>query len=98
MAEIQQATRSQNLSGFTLFEHPGKGWQMSVRRQNEAGWDVKMIPAEQAAVILALLENSGHPDGPWQVRGFRSDDDAILAANRAARERLTRALLAWTPE
>jgi|KBSMisStaDraftv2_1062788.scaffolds.fasta_scaffold00065_13 hypothetical protein len=59
--------RQPQISGFTLFENPGKGWQMSVRRQGEAGWDVSRVTAEQAAVILSLLEISGHPDGPWEV-------------------------------
>jgi len=59
--------RQPQISGFTLFEHPGKGWQMSVRRKSESGWDVKIIPAEQAAMVLSMLEASGHPDGPWTV-------------------------------
>jgi len=59
--------RQPGISGFTLFEHPGKGWQMSVRRDGETGWDVSIIPAEQAAVVLSMLEASGHPDGPWKV-------------------------------
>lgn len=61
-------SRSSELSGFTLFHHPGKGWQMSVRRKQESGWDVKIIPDEQAAVILSMLETSGYPDGPWSVK------------------------------
>lgn len=61
--------RNPNLSGFTLFYHPGKGWQMSVRREGEPGWCVSPnIPEEQAQSIFSLLETSGHPDGPWTVR------------------------------
>lgn len=59
--------RQPQISGFTLFENPGKGWQMSVRRQGEHGWDVKPVTAEQATVILSLLEASGHPDGPFEI-------------------------------
>lgn len=60
--------RSRELTGFTLFHHRGKGWQMSVRREGEREWDIKIIPDEQAATILGMLETSGHPDGPWTVK------------------------------
>jgi len=59
--------RQPQISGFTLFENPGKGWQMSVRRRDEKGWSVSHITPEQASVILSMLEASGHPDGPWKV-------------------------------
>lgn len=59
--------RSQRLTGFTLFEHHGRGHQMSTRRDGESGWSVTIIPDEQAAVILSMIETSGHPDGPWSV-------------------------------
>jgi len=63
------------ISGFTLFEHPGKGWQMSVRRVDERGWSISIISAEQAAVILSMLEASGHPDGPWKVaQGYLQEE------------------------
>jgi hypothetical protein len=62
------AHRPREIRGFTLFHHPGRGWQMSVRRKDEAGWDVKIIPDEQARAILSMLETSGHPDGPWSVK------------------------------
>lgn len=60
--------RSQTLTGFTLFFHHPKGWQMSVRRENEQGWDVGFIDEDKARAVLALLANSGHPDGPWTVK------------------------------
>lgn len=59
--------RPQTIEGFTLFQHYGKGWQMSVRRKGEAGWDVNIVTEEQAEAVLSMLERSGHPDGPWTV-------------------------------
>jgi hypothetical protein len=56
------------LSGFTLFHHPGKGWQMSTRREGQSGWSVSIIPDRQAEAVLSMLETSGHPDGPWSVK------------------------------
>lgn len=94
--------RSQNLTGFTLFYHIGKGWQMSVRRQNETGWDVGIIDDEKAQAVLSILEHSGHPDGPWIVKSSHAAPDravpssmAPLAAHRKAQERLRAALAAW---
>lgn len=86
MTEV--AHRSRQLDGFTLFYHPGRGWQMSVRRKDESGWDVKIIPDEQAAVILALLETSGHPDGPWNVKQRRCLETALAELDAAIRERI----------
>lgn len=58
------------ITGFTLFyTYPVKnGWQMSVQRKDEPGWSITMIPEEQARIVLDLLKNSGHPDGPWELK------------------------------
>lgn len=61
-------SRSGQLTAFTLFVHPGKGWQMNTRREDENAWSITTIPDEQAAAILSMLETSGHPDGPWTVK------------------------------
>lgn len=87
MTEV--AHRSRELQGFTLFYHPGRGWQMSVRRKDEPGWDVKIIPDDQAAAILGILETSGHPDGPWivsELRDLETDLHALAAMLRALTE------------
>ncbi len=92
--------RSRELTGFTLFYHDPKGWQMSVRRENEQGWDVGFIDEEKARAVLSILENSGHPDGPWTVKTMDVRPDrpnSDLAANRAAQARLKAALAAWIP-
>jgi hypothetical protein len=69
--------RPREISGFTLFyqnsvytksdgtKTDGPGFQMSVRRKGEDGWDMKIIPEAEAMKVFRLLENSGHPDGPW---------------------------------
>lgn len=73
-----KAYRPREITGFTLFYQASQytradgtvkepGFQMSVRRKEEDGWDVKMITPEQASVIFRLLETSGHPDGPWTL-------------------------------
>lgn len=71
--------RPREISGFTLFyqssvytkadgtKSDGPGFQMSVRRKGEEGWDVSIIPEEDAMKVFRLLENVGHPDGPWQL-------------------------------
>lgn len=78
--------RPREISGFTLFyqssvytkadgtKTDGPGFQMSVRRKGEDGWDVKIIPEEEAMKVFRLLENVGHPDGPWKLTdGMRAD-------------------------
>lgn len=60
--------RSGKLTGFTLFMHPGKGWQMSTQREGEHGYSISIIPDEDAQAILSLLQASGHPDGPYAVK------------------------------
>jgi hypothetical protein len=65
------------LSGFTLFRHPGKGWQMSTQREGFSGWSVTIIPDEQAAVALSMIEAT---DGPWRVRAAR---DVPVGESRA---------------
>lgn len=65
--------RPREISGFTLFWNGDKregrepGWQMSVNRKGEPGWDVQRISEDQAKAIFALLISSGHPDGSWTV-------------------------------
>lgn len=65
--------RSTEISGFTLFwngdRREGKtpGWQMSVRRKGEEGWDVSRIDDAQAQSVFSILQHSGHPDGPWKL-------------------------------
>lgn len=98
MREIEVAAghRSQTLTGFTLFYQPTKqAWQMSVRRDKETGWDVGTIDEAKAQTILALLENSGHPDGPWTVKASDAKSIDLVAANRAAQARLSSALARW---
>lgn len=87
------AHRPRAISGFTLFWSDSKydngkdppkvpGWQMNVRRKGENGWDCKQITDEQAQAILSMLENSGHPDGPWTVKQretWASLDGPVLA-------------------
>lgn len=76
--EAIKAHRPREITGFTLFYNESKytkadgtlvepGFQMSVRRKDENGWDVQRITKEQASVVFRLLENSGHPDGPWTL-------------------------------
>lgn len=80
--ETAAGFRSRELQGFTLFLHEGRGWQMSVRRVGENGWDVKIIPEEDAQRILALLGPVDHPDGPFRVISAEAND--FLAAVKAA--------------
>lgn len=55
------------LSGFTLFHHPGKGWQLSTREYGEDGWVVRTsFPDDKAQKILRLVGELV-PDGPPQV-------------------------------
>lgn len=78
--------RPREISGFTLFyqssvytkadgtKTDGPGFQMSVRRKGEDGWDVQIIPEEDAMKVFRLLQNIGHPDGPWKLTdGMKSD-------------------------
>lgn len=90
--------RSQNLTGFTLFYHDPKGWQMSVRRKGEVGWDVGLIDEEKAQAVLSILGHSGHPDGPWIVKSNHAvpvPSDAVIEAYGKAQERLRAALALW---
>lgn len=65
--------RSSKLTGFTLFMHPGKGWQMSTQREGEHGYSISIIPDEDAQAILSMLQASGHPDGPYVVNSYTPD-------------------------
>lgn len=100
------------LSGFTLFEHRGRGWQMSVRPKGEAGWIVKVIPDEQARAILSQLEhdprfaaaNYGRGPGMPAVADqrvenqARRDELAYLKAAEEARRAHTAAIRALMPQ
>jgi hypothetical protein len=71
--------RPREISGFTLFwqssvytkadgqKTDGPGFQMSIRRKGEDGWDVRIISEEEAMRVFNLLRNIGHPDGPWEL-------------------------------
>lgn len=97
--------RSSELEGFTLFWNSSRagdrkpGWQMSVRRKGEQGWDISTIADEQAQAIFALLHTSGHPDGPITVRPAALDAaghlKAALARSEAARDAMTGLLASW---
>ena len=75
--------RPQEISGFTLFyqssvytkadgtKTDGPGFQMSVRRKGEDGWDVKIIPEAEAMKVFRLLES--HGDGPWELKADTRD-------------------------
>lgn len=80
--------RSRQLTGFTLFFHPGKGWQMSTRRHEETGWSITHIPQAQAEAVLSMLETGGHPDGPWSVKpiGLEGELNVLGEAIRALTE------------
>jgi hypothetical protein len=101
--------RPREIDGFTLFFNDTKmegkkpHWQMSVRRWKEAGWSISHITQQQAQTIFKLLENSGHPDGPWKIAEefVQADVVAPVAAislivaidrNRRARERMNEVL------
>lgn len=65
ISALESMMREARLEGFTLFYQPTrKGWQMSVRRKGESGWDVKLVSEDQAQRLLAMLQPVGHPDGP----------------------------------
>lgn len=69
-----------DITAFTLFYQPvKKGWQMSVQRKDQPGWSITMIPEAQARIILDLLKNSGHPDGPWEIRKPESDAEFFIS-------------------
>ena len=57
MSIIEEITGHGKLTGFTLFEHFGRGWQMAVRPEGEGGWIVNIIPDDKAKEILAALES-----------------------------------------
>lgn len=73
------------LEGFTLFYHPGKGWQMSTRRKGETGWSVQQgLVDEQVRPIFDLLEPIDHPDGPLQVKAPNGAAGGLFAGLAAA--------------
>lgn len=86
------------LEGFTLFYHPGKGWQMSTRRKGETGWSIQQgLVDEQVRPIFDLLEPIDHPDGPLQVKHSDDMNDRVLAglaAEEGPFSGLTAAILA----
>lgn len=91
---ITEATghRPNELDGFTLWWHPQKkGYQMSVRRKGEDGWDIKMISVEEAQQIFYELE-AKHPDGPITVKPL-SDKDRREFARDADPDELADELL-----
>ena len=49
------------LTGFTLFVHPGRGWQMSTRERGEEGWSVQIISDEVADRILKTVQSEIPP-------------------------------------
>ena len=68
MRKIEMELGETKLEGFTLFFHPGKGWQMSTRRAGERGWSVEQgLTDEQVRPIFDLLEPYGHPESPWRI-------------------------------
>lgn len=52
------------IEGFTLFEHIGRGWQMSIRPKGEVGWIIRILPDEQAKGILDILATDPRFDEP----------------------------------
>jgi hypothetical protein len=96
MELIETEIRQSDLSGFTLFYQPTKkGWQMSTRRQSEAGWSVQIIPDADAQRLLSMIEPVSHVDGPRQVKppnGSATDPTELLTVMQgsvAARSELT---------
>lgn len=81
--EMAIGNRPGELEAFTLFLNPGKGWQMSVRRKGENGWDITHPSESDARLIFALLEPVDHPDGPFKIAASR---DGVLRAVEAAAE------------
>ena len=85
----QVGYRSREISGFTLFwngdqrEDRKPGWQMSVRRKGEDGWDVSRVTDAQAQAVFRLLETSGHPDGPWKLNGLTDARDSYIVPQSA---------------
>ena len=79
-----------SLSGFTLFRHPPRGWQMSTRLRGEDGWEVRIIPDDQAQAILQsiddLLVALGTPARPPSPPG--RDPRNPLGIRRASRQRI----------
>src|SRR6266568_1093596 len=73
MNEIEKSIGENQVDGFTIFKVKA-GWQMSFRRQEDHGWSIQIVPDEQAAAILSMIEASGHPkaqpdDAAWKVLG-----------------------------
>jgi hypothetical protein len=99
VAAIKEATKYEGeMSGFTLFEVKD-GWQMSIRPAAELGWIVQTIPAPMAQRILAALETDPRfVEAGQTIRNSiaTAKMDALLAANKAAREAFTAALRAWS--
>jgi hypothetical protein len=95
MKVIETAIDLSELTGFTLFQVKA-GWQMSIRPKNEIGWVVKIIPEDQARVILAALEASDLPPISEGSRYIATevplkvvDIDALLAEAEGAARALT---------
>lgn len=97
MEVIATALKMSDLQGFTLFRVKA-GWQMSTRRKDEFGWEVKIIPDEQAQAVFRLVERAGY-SGPAVMKVFVPVEgmriDAAIEATRVAVDRLTEALAAW---
>jgi hypothetical protein len=58
----QQEPRDLGLAGFTLFK-TGRGWQKSICQKGEPGWEVEVIPFEEAEALLSLLNNPKKDEG-----------------------------------
>jgi beta-lactamase class D len=46
-----------DLVGFTLFQHPGRGWQMSTRIKGEDGWFVGYVDDAYAQELFDRLKD-----------------------------------------
>lgn len=95
MAAIATGVRSKTIDGFTLFYQPTrKGWQMSIRRTGEPGWDIKLVTEAEAQSIFTMIQAAGHPDGPMTLKPLASWHAPIavdplkgsIARNAAARD------------
>lgn len=72
MADISELI-GDDLEGFTLFnkgvlDGKDRGWQMSIRRKSELGWNVQTVTAEEAHRVFSMIQAKGHPDGPLTVK------------------------------
>jgi hypothetical protein len=46
-----------DLVGFTLFQHPGRGWQMSTKIRGEDGWFVGYVDDDYAQQLFDRLKD-----------------------------------------